>query len=51
MSNSIARNSCLNRLEILERMGQYQISVFPEQTLEDLAQEIAATLELTQPNL
>lgn len=41
----------LSRLEILDRMGQYQISVFSEQTSEELAQEVANTLKLIQPNL
>ncbi|WNZ23998.1 hypothetical protein HJG54_14790 [Leptolyngbya sp. NK1-12] len=40
----------LSRLEILERMGQYQISIFPEQFPEELAQEVDETLNLTQPN-
>lgn len=40
----------LDRLEILERMGEYHISVFPEQSPEDLAQEVTETLQLTQPN-
>jgi predicted HTH domain antitoxin len=36
----------LSRVEILERMGQYQISVFPEQTPENLAEEVTETMQL-----
>jgi predicted HTH domain antitoxin len=39
----------LSRLEILDLMGQYKISVFPEQTPEELAQEVAETRNLIQP--
>ena len=40
----------LSRLEILALMGQHNISVFPEQSSEELTQEIAETQRLTQPN-
>ncbi|MBI4783957.1 MAG: UPF0175 family protein [Oscillatoriophycideae cyanobacterium NC_groundwater_1537_Pr4_S-0.65um_50_18] len=38
----------LSRLEVLALMGQHNISVFPEQSPEELAQEIAETQHLTQ---
>ncbi|MFB8791545.1 MAG: UPF0175 family protein [Potamolinea sp.] len=38
----------LSRLEILDLMGQYKISIFPEQTPEELAQEVAETQNLIQ---
>ncbi len=49
-SGYAAKTLNLSRLEMLERMGRYQISVFPEQTPEDLAKEVTETLRLTQPN-
>lgn len=39
----------LSRLEILSLMGQHQISIFPEQTPEAIAQEVAETRNLLQP--
>lgn len=44
-----AQNLNLSRLEILDLMGQYNISIFPEQTPEELAQEVAETRNLIQP--
>jgi predicted HTH domain antitoxin len=41
----------LSRVEMLERMGRYQISVFSEQTPENLAEEVAETMQLMQKNL
>lgn len=38
----------ISRLEILSLMGQYNISVFPEQTQEELAQEVAETLQVLE---
>ncbi len=43
-----AQHLNLNRLEILDLMGQYRISIFPEQPPEELAQEVAETLNLIQ---
>ena len=43
-----AQNLNLSRLEILDLMGQYKISIFPEQTPEELAQEVAETRNLLQ---
>jgi len=40
----------LSRLEVLALMGQHSISMFPEQSPEELAQEIAETQRLTQPH-
>jgi predicted HTH domain antitoxin len=44
-----AQNLNLSRLEILDLIGQYKISIFPEQTPEELAQEVAETCNLIQP--
>ncbi|MEX0268851.1 UPF0175 family protein [Leptolyngbyaceae cyanobacterium UHCC 1019] len=44
-----AKSLKLSRLEILDLMGQYKISIFPEQPPEELAQEVAATRRLIQP--
>ena len=38
----------LSRLAVLDLMGQYKISIFPEQTPEELAQEVAETQNLMQ---
>jgi hypothetical protein len=38
-----AQSLGISRLEILNLMGQYKISIFPEQTPEKLAQEVAET--------
>ncbi|BAU12234.1 hypothetical protein LEP3755_27630 [Leptolyngbya sp. NIES-3755] len=47
-SGYAAQNLNLSRLEILELMGHYKISLFPEQTPEELAQEVAETRNLLQ---
>jgi predicted HTH domain antitoxin len=44
-----AQSLNLNRLEILDLMGQYKISIFREQTSKELAQEVAETQSLIQP--
>ena len=44
-----AQSLNLSRLEILDLMGQHNISIFPEQTPEALSQEVAETRSLLQP--
>jgi predicted HTH domain antitoxin len=44
-----AQSLNLSRLEIFELMGQYKISTFPEQSPEELAQEVAETRHSIQP--
>ncbi|WP_008313407.1 UPF0175 family protein [Leptolyngbya sp. PCC 6406] len=44
-----AQSLNLSRLEVIELMGQYKISVFPEQTPEEITQEVAETRSLIQP--
>ena len=44
-----AQSLNLSRLEILDLMGQHNISTFPEQTPEALSQEVAETQSLLQP--
>ena len=50
ISTSYAAQSLnISRIDILNLMAQYKISIFPEQTPEELAQEVAETRKLIQP--
>lgn len=47
-SGRAARLLGLSRLDVIERMSQYGISVFAEQTQEELEQEVAETLAILE---
>jgi predicted HTH domain antitoxin len=36
----------ISRLEVLELMAQYKVTIFPEQSREELTQEVSETLDL-----
>ncbi|MGL6344252.1 MAG: UPF0175 family protein [Waterburya sp.] len=36
----------ISRLEVLELMSQYEVTIFPEQSREQLEQEVTETLQL-----
>jgi predicted HTH domain antitoxin len=38
----------ISRLEVLELMSQYGVTIFPEQSREELEREISETLELLE---
>jgi hypothetical protein len=39
----------MHRLDVIELMGQYGISVFAPQTQEELEQDVAQTLSILEP--